>query len=40
MDPFNDALSEHPPYPIEINFCEGQQWNDFERLRGLFKRDN
>jgi hypothetical protein len=35
---FNDALSEHPRYPIEINFYEDREWEDFEKLRGLFRR--
>ena len=37
MTAFNDALREHPRYPMEINFYEDNQWDDFERLRGLFK---
>lgn len=35
---FNDALSEHPRYPIEINFYEDREWEDFEKICGLFRR--
>jgi uncharacterized protein DUF695 len=35
---FNDALREHPRYPIEINFYEDHEWADFEKLRGLFRQ--
>lgn len=38
MDAFNDALSGHPRYPIEINFYEDREWEDFEKLRVLFRR--
>ncbi len=38
MAALNNALSEHPRYPIEINFYEDQQWEDFQKLRGLFKK--
>ena len=38
MDAFNNALSEHPGYPIEINFYDDQEWEDFQKLRGLFKK--
>src|SRR5262245_25018585 len=38
MGAFNDALSEHPRYPIEINFYEDHEWADFEKLRGVFKQ--
>ena len=37
MSAFNDALSDHRPYPIEINFYEDYEWADFERVRGLFR---
>jgi len=37
MTAFNDALSEHARYPIEINFYKDPTWGDFQRLRGLFK---
>ena len=38
MNAFNNALSEHPRYPIEINFYEDREWEDFEKLRELFRR--
>jgi hypothetical protein len=38
MDAFNNALSEHPPYPIEISFYEDPPWEEFERIRGLFRK--
>lgn len=38
MGAFNDALSGHSRYPIEINFYEDYEWADFEKVRGLFKQ--
>jgi hypothetical protein len=37
-DAFNKALSQHSRYPIEINFYEDPEWQDFQKLRGLFKK--
>lgn len=39
MGAFNQVLSTHPPYPIEINFYEDVEWMDFHRVRSLFKQD-
>ena len=36
---FNDALASHPRYPIEINFYEDQDWEDFQRILGMVKRE-
>lgn len=33
---FNEILSGHPRYPIEINFYEDAEWKDFKRLRNDF----
>ena len=35
---FNDALANHPRYPIEINFYEDPEWEDFQVILKLFKR--
>ncbi|WP_228160525.1 DUF695 domain-containing protein [Marinobacter bohaiensis] len=32
----NDALADHPRYPIEINFYEDRTWEDFQRLLSDF----
>lgn len=32
MANFNQALSEHPAYPIEINFYEDRDWSDLAKL--------
>ena len=37
MGAFNNALRKHPRYPIEIKFYEDREWDDFQKLRGLFK---
>lgn len=39
MAAFNDALREHPRYPIDITFYEDPGWEDFQRIRGSFKRN-
>lgn len=39
MAAFNDALANHPRYPIEINFYEDPQWQDFQAILKLFNRD-
>lgn len=39
MAAFNDALREHPRYPLEIKFYEDHEWADFQKLRGRFKRN-
>ena len=36
---FNDALSEHPRYPIEIDFYEDRDWSDFQSIRSMFRRN-
>ncbi len=38
MVAFNDAVRNHPRYPIEIEFFEDQGWSDFETVRGRFRR--
>lgn len=32
LEKFNEALSDHPRYPIEINFYEDEAWEDFQRI--------
>lgn len=32
LELFNDALSDHPRYPIEIKFFEDKAWEDFSKL--------
>ncbi|AFM13965.1 hypothetical protein Turpa_3327 [Turneriella parva DSM 21527] len=32
MARFNEALTEHPAYPIEINFYEDPEWKEFASL--------
>ena len=39
LEVFNTALDSHPRYPIEINFYEDQQWEDFQRVLGMLKRE-
>lgn len=39
MDALNDALREHPRFPIEITFYEDRQWSDFQKLRERFKQE-
>ena len=34
---FNQALKDHPRYPVEINFYEDKQWEDFQRILGMIK---
>lgn len=36
---FNDALKDHPRYPIEINFYEDKKWEDFQRILGMIKKE-
>ena len=35
---FNEALSGHPRYPIEINFYRDPGWEDFSKLLGAFRQ--
>jgi hypothetical protein len=35
---FNNALQSHPRYPIEINFYEDPDWQDFKKILDLFDR--
>lgn len=37
MDAFNDALSDHPSFPIEINFYEDRVWEDFQKILEMFR---
>lgn len=39
MATFNDALESHPRYPIEINFYEDPEWEDFRKILELFNRE-
>ena len=36
MGKFNDALSKHPHYPIDINFYEDEDWEDFRSVLERF----
>ena len=37
MEALNSALAHHPPYPIEINFYDDTEWEDFQKLLDLFR---
>lgn len=37
MAAFNDALADHPRYPIEINFYYDSEWEDFRKLLEAFR---
>ena len=37
MSAFNEALSGHPRYPLEINFFSDPEWNDFSKLLKAFR---
>lgn len=39
LEIFNEALKNHPRYPIEINFYEDKKWEDFQRILGMINRD-
>ena len=36
MSNFNDALSSHEAYPLEINFYEDKEWSDLVKLHADF----
>lgn len=36
MSNFNEALKEHPKYPLEINFYEDAEWSDLKKLHKDF----
>lgn len=38
LQAFNKALSDHPRYPIEINFYQDSDWEDFKRLLNDFSK--
>lgn len=38
MSAFNDALGEHPRYPIEIKFYNDPEWEDLRKLLEEFRR--
>lgn len=38
LEAFNKSLNDHPRYPIEINFYQDQQWDDFNRLLNDFSK--
>lgn len=39
MAALNHALKSHPRYPIEINFYEDPEWEDFQKILKLFNRE-
>lgn len=39
MEALNKSLSDHPRYPIEINFYHDAEWDDFKRLLNDFSKD-
>ena len=39
MGAFNDALSDHPRYPIQLDFYDDPGWGDFQKVRALFHKD-
>jgi hypothetical protein len=38
MKSFNTALELHPRYPVEIDFYNDPEWDDFRKLRSMFKK--
>ena len=38
MKAFNEALKNHPKYPIKINFYKDSNWKDFTKLLDLFNK--
>lgn len=36
MKNFNEALSDHPSYPLAINFYEDPDWSDLSKLHANF----
>ncbi|BFM16625.1 hypothetical protein R50073_28080 [Maricurvus nonylphenolicus] len=38
LESFNKALSNHPRYPVEINFYQDAEWEDFTRLLNDFAK--
>lgn len=38
LQSFNKALSDHPRYPIEINFYADAEWEDLRRLLSDFSK--
>ena len=36
MSNFNKALSDHPAYPIEVNFYEDKDWSELTKLQSDF----
>ena len=39
LESFNKALTNHPRYPIEINFYEDKKWEDFQKLLNDFNKN-
>jgi hypothetical protein len=39
MEAFNDALTGHARYPIDITFFEDAAWEDFQKIRDLFTQE-
>lgn len=39
LEMFNKALAHHPRYPIEINFYEDRNWEDFKKILGMINRN-
>ena len=37
MAAFNNSLTDHPRYPIEINFYDDAEWEDFRKLLEAFR---
>lgn len=38
LEALNKSLSNHPRYPIEINFYQDDEWDDFRRLLNDFTK--
>ncbi|EOD78866.1 hypothetical protein D515_02373 [Grimontia indica] len=36
MKQFNEALSGHEVYPIEVNFYQDKEWSDLKKLQADF----
>jgi len=39
MNALNTALEHHPRYPLEIDFYNDPEWDDFRNLLSKFKKD-
>ena len=38
MKHFNEALTGHDVYPIEVNFYQDKEWSDLKKLQTAFAK--